>query len=136
MFGRDKVSYNPWHYLSALERKPGALRNGAPFLDWKLPEPLENMRQYLAARPGGDREFVGILGAITVHGLEPVSAACSVALAQNTASRDIVLSILSRTRDEPRPEDCPSPPGLPPLKTPPAADCKRYDSLLSGAAHA
>jgi len=30
-FGRDKTSYEPWHYLTVLMRKPGALRNGAPF---------------------------------------------------------------------------------------------------------
>ena len=28
-FGRDKVVYDPWRYLAVLERKPGALRNGA-----------------------------------------------------------------------------------------------------------
>jgi len=35
-----EVRYNPWHYISVLERKPGALRSGAPFKDWELPEPL------------------------------------------------------------------------------------------------
>ena len=29
-FGREKTRYDPWHYLPVLERKPGALRNGAP----------------------------------------------------------------------------------------------------------
>lgn len=32
-FGRYKTAYNPWHYVPALEHKPGALRNGAPFKD-------------------------------------------------------------------------------------------------------
>jgi hypothetical protein len=32
-FGRDQAIYDPWHYLPVLERKPGALRNGAPFKD-------------------------------------------------------------------------------------------------------
>jgi hypothetical protein len=27
-FGRGKTIFDPWHYLPALERKPGALRNG------------------------------------------------------------------------------------------------------------
>ena len=31
-FGRDILVCDPWHYLSLLERKPGALRNGVPFL--------------------------------------------------------------------------------------------------------
>jgi hypothetical protein len=32
-FRRDKIIYDPWHYLPVLVRKPGALRNGAPFKD-------------------------------------------------------------------------------------------------------
>jgi hypothetical protein len=35
-FGRDQLICDPWHYLPILERKPGALRNGVPFLDWDL----------------------------------------------------------------------------------------------------
>ena len=31
------------HYLSALEKKPGALRNGAPFVDWDLPLVLKKV---------------------------------------------------------------------------------------------
>ncbi len=29
-FEKKKKIYDPWHYIPALERKPGALRNGAP----------------------------------------------------------------------------------------------------------
>ena len=36
-FDRGKVIYDPWHYVPVLARKPGALRNGAPFKDWILP---------------------------------------------------------------------------------------------------
>ena len=36
-FGRDRMILDPWHYLPVLARKPGALRNGAPFQDWELP---------------------------------------------------------------------------------------------------
>ena len=36
--------YDPWHYLPVLARKPGALRNGAPFKDWALPPALEQVR--------------------------------------------------------------------------------------------
>ena len=32
-FGRGKTIYDPWHYVPVLARKPGALRNGAPFKD-------------------------------------------------------------------------------------------------------
>ena len=35
-FRRDQIVYDPWHYLPVLVKKPGALRNGAPFKDWAL----------------------------------------------------------------------------------------------------
>ncbi len=37
IFGRGQTAYDPWHYVPVLARKPGALRNGAPFKDWVLP---------------------------------------------------------------------------------------------------
>ena len=30
-YGRGETVYDPWHYVPVLARKPGALRNGAPF---------------------------------------------------------------------------------------------------------
>jgi transposase len=39
--GRGETIYDPWHYVPVLARKPGALRNGAPFKDWLLPSNLE-----------------------------------------------------------------------------------------------
>jgi hypothetical protein len=38
-----------------LARKPGALRNGAPFKDWVLPAALEHVRHKLAGTDDGDR---------------------------------------------------------------------------------
>jgi hypothetical protein len=35
---RDQTSYNWLHYVPLIERKPCALRNGAPFED--MPQPL------------------------------------------------------------------------------------------------
>jgi len=75
-FGRDKTVYDPWHYLPVLERKPGALRNGAPFQDWDLPAPIQTVWGELKQRPGGDREFVEVLCAIKTHGCEAVWKGC------------------------------------------------------------
>jgi len=50
-FGRGRTIYDPWHYVPILARKPGALRNGAPFKDWILPAALDRVRCRLA----GDR---------------------------------------------------------------------------------
>jgi hypothetical protein len=37
-FGRDHLAYDLWHYLGVLEKKPGALRDGAPFKDYSGPQ--------------------------------------------------------------------------------------------------
>lgn len=48
-FGRGQTVFDPWHYVPVLARKPGALRNGAPFKDWVLPASLEKVRRNLRA---------------------------------------------------------------------------------------
>lgn len=134
-FGRDKTVFDPWHYLPLLERKPGALRNGAPFRDWVLPEALLRARAALERFPDWDRQFVGILCAIPVYGLFAVAAACESALAMKTMSKDVVLSLLSQGQEE-EPEDPVSLPSQLHLKEDPVADCSRYDALLGEAKHA
>jgi|SRR6056297_409061 len=126
-FGRGKTVYDPWHYVPVLARKPGALRNGAPFKDWELPAPLERVRRKLKSVPDGDRQMVEILSAALSDGLPAVEAACSAALADGVHSADVILNILARRRE-------PAPPA--PIATSealrlvhePVADCARYDT--------
>lgn len=133
--GRDKVIYDPWHYLAVLEMKPGALRNGAPFKQWDLPESMVEVRKILEDRSGGDRQFVSILSVVGHYGLEPVATACAQVIVDKTVSSDVILSILSRTHDEPPPEPLPLSAQLPLLKLIPLVDCYRYDRLLKGGAY-
>lgn len=130
--GRDKVIYDPWHYLAVLEQKPGALRNGAPFKQWELPEPIQEVRTLLEARPDGDRQFVSVLSAVKRYGLDEVAAACGKAIEDRTISGDVILAMLSRQHDEPSPAATPPSPQLPLLTMMPLVDCYRYDRLLSG----
>jgi transposase len=127
-FGRDQTIYDPWHYVPVLARKPGALRNGAPFKDWALPPAIERVRRRLAAHTDGDRQMVGILTAVVNDGLEAVEAACAEALGGGPISRDVVLNILTRQRQPPAPLNIATPEGLR-LTHEPIADCARYDSL-------
>ena len=108
-FGRDQVIYNPWHYLPVLTRKPGALRNGAPFRDWELPPGLAQLRRRLAGRDDGGRQFVDVLAAVLEDGLEAVEAACVEAVAADLFSRDVVLNILARRRTPPPPASIATP---------------------------
>src|SRR5208337_1929769 len=63
-YGRGETVYDPWHYVAVLARKPGALRNGAPFKDWVLPAALDRIRRKLAGSNDGDRQMVKILAAV------------------------------------------------------------------------
>ena len=130
VFGRDQTVYDPWHYLQPLLRKPGALRNGAPFKDWKLPPGLAEARRRIAGTNEGDSQFVGILAAVARDGLPAVERACLEARACGHCSRDVVLNILSRQREGPLPGPVDVPTSLV-LAIEPFADCGRYDSLLN-----
>src|SRR3984957_2075367 len=95
-FGRGETIYDPWHYVPVLARKPGALRNGAPFRDWLLPARLERVRRKLAGVDDGNRQMVDILTAVITDGLPAVEAACAEAITQGVHSADVVLNILAR----------------------------------------
>jgi hypothetical protein len=61
-FRRNQTIYDPWHYVPVLARKPGALRNGAPFKDWVLPASLEHVRRRLKGSDDGDRQILSAIG--------------------------------------------------------------------------
>ncbi len=127
-FGRGETVYDPWHYVPVLARKPGALRNGAPFKDWVLPAAMERVRRKLAGADDGNRQMVEILAAVLTDGLAAVEAACAEALAHGVHSADVVLNILARQRDPTPPATILTPAALT-LRHAPIADCARYDNL-------
>jgi hypothetical protein len=127
-FGRGETIYDPWHYVPVLARKPGALRNGAPFKDWLLPTSLERIRRQLRGSDDGDRQMVAILSAVLTDGLAAVEEACAEALAQGVHSSDVILNILARSRDPGPPATIMTPEALR-LQHAPIADCNRYDRL-------
>jgi transposase len=127
-FGRGGTIYDPWHYVPVLARKPGALRNGAPFKDWPLPVGLERVRRRLKGSDDGDRQMVKVLSAVLTDGLVAVEAACAEALAGGVHSADVILNILARRRD-PGPSATILTPEALRLRHAPIADCARYDRL-------
>jgi len=127
-FGRSETVYDPWHYVPVLARKPGALRNGAPFKDWVLPASLERVRRKLEAAEDGDRQMVMILTTVLSDGLPAVEAACAEALGDGVHSADVILNILARRREPEKPATIATPEALR-LRHEPAADCARYDTL-------
>jgi hypothetical protein len=128
-FGRDQTIFDPWHYVPVLARKPGALRNGAPFKDWVLPAGIEKIRRRLAALDDGNRQMVSILTAVLHDGLPAVEAACAEALREGVCSADVILNILARQREPTAPVTIMTTPQALRLRNEPVADCTRYDSL-------
>jgi transposase len=131
IFNRDKGTpgqtiYDWRHYLTVAQRKPGALRNGAPFLE--LPDSFRQLRARLIKRPGGDREIVDILALVLLHDEQQVERAVAKALESGEPSKQHVLNCLSRLAEPSRPAPLKPPPALK-LVTEPEANTARYDQL-------
>lgn len=124
--GSGKTIYDWRHYLSVVQRKPGALRNGAPFRE--LPDSFRRLQSQLIKRPGGDREMVDILALVLLHDEALVEQAVAAALEVEQPSKQHVLNCLSRLSEGPRPRPATAPSALK-LVTEPVADTGRYDRL-------
>jgi transposase len=126
-----RTQYDWQHYVPLLQRKPGALRNGAPFAD--LPEPLQRLRRALLREPGGDRVMAQVLAIVPGAGLDAVLVAVELALdsapPSGRVSVEHVQNVLARLNAGPRPANV-----LTTLaaSTPPLADTARYDTLRAG----
>ena len=129
-FGHGQTVYDPWHYVPVLARKPGALRNGAPFKGWVLPGALGRVQHKLRSVADGDRQMVAILNAVPLDGLAAVEAACGEALAAGLCSSDVVLNLLSR-QQPPAPALTILTPDALRIRHAPVADCARYDTARS-----
>ena len=92
-----RTVYDWRHYLAVIQRKPGALRNGAPFVD--LPEAFKLLQSHLLKRPGGDREMVEILALVLQHDEQAVLCAVEMALTAGVATKTHVLNLLHRLID-------------------------------------
>ena len=133
-FQRDQMIFNPWHYLPVLQKKPGALRNGAPFKDWDLPRSIHRTWQRLKHYPGWDRQLVDILACVPGYGLDAVADACNEALGNGSVSRDVIINLLARQHEDASPEIVTIPAHLE-LSEPPVADCARYDRFRKEVVH-
>ena len=130
-FGRDQLICDHWHYLPVLEKKPGSLRNGAPFVEWNLPVAIQLVRDRVLKQPKGDRAFVELLLAAREVGLEALQVACELTLDGGVITAAVVMNELRRLTAPPRPNAISLPDQLR-LQVEPVADCSRYDRLRGG----
>lgn len=126
-----RTIYDWRHYLAVIQRKPGALRNGAPFM--QMPDAFQQLQSQLLRRPGGDREMAEILALVLQHDEQAVLCAVKLALEAGVATKTHVLNILHRLIDGKAP---PAPPIDAPqalrLSQEPLANVGRYDALRDG----
>jgi transposase len=125
---RGHICYDWQHYIALVQRKPGALRNGAPFAD--MPEPLQRLRQGLMRHDGGDKIMAQVLNCVLSHGLEAVLVAVELVIETGVLSTEHVLNVLARLNAPPMPETVESSLAL---QEAPVANTQRYDSLRGDA---
>lgn len=132
---RGHICYDWQHYIALIQRKPGALRNGAPFAD--MPLPLQRLRQGLMRHDGGDKTMAQVLNCVSSHGLEAVLVAVELVIETGALSTEHVLNVLARLNATAPPPNVQS---TLELKEAPTANTGRYDSLrgdaLEGVSHA
>ena len=128
MTGSGQTNYDWQHYIDLVQRKPGALRNGAPFLD--MPDSLLRLRQSLLRHTGGDRVMADVLAMVPQAGLEAVLVAVSLLLEgaapSGSVSAEHVRNVLARLTTPATPEQAETALQLTHV---PRADTARYDRL-------
>jgi transposase len=123
-----RTVYDWRHYLAVIQRKPGALRNGAPFTE--MPDAFRRLQNHLLKRPGGDREMAEILALVLQHDEQAVLCAVELALEAGVPTKTHTLNILHRLTDGKAPPASPidAPQALR-LTREPVANVERYDGL-------
>jgi transposase len=126
-----RTVYDWRHYLAVIQRKPGALRNGAPFAE--MPVAFRQLQSQILRRPGGDREMAEILALVLQHDEQVVLCAVELALEAGVATKTHVLNVLHRLIDGKAPPASPidAPQALR-LAQEPLANVGRYDALRDG----
>ena len=129
-----QTRYDWQHYVPLVQRKPGALRNGAPFVD--LPTPLQQLRRGLLREAGGDRIMAQVLALVPQAGLDAVLVAVELALESGPPGRvsvEHVINVLARLNAPPTPDTVAT--ALQAVIAP-IADPARYDRLRAEVDHA
>jgi hypothetical protein len=132
-FEKSRYITEPLHYLPLLSRKPGALRNGRPFLNWELPPSVRQVWESLRRYPDWDRQMSVLLSVIPTYGVEALSVACALALEENAVSQSTIMNYLTRLTEEPKAINVTVTEKLR-LSEEPRSDCGVYDRLLRGRA--
>jgi transposase len=100
---RERVFFEPIHYLALLERKPGGFDYARPLENWQLPECYALLRRRLeAADPQhGTRSFIRVLRLLEKFTLDQLTEAIEYALDIDVIDVESIRTILEHRADEP-----------------------------------
>jgi hypothetical protein len=100
---RQKVTFDPIHYLALLERKPGALDVARPLENWHLPECFGVLRRRLEneLEGKGTREFIRVLRLLESTTVKELANAVEHALSIGAINHDAIRLILEHRREQP-----------------------------------
>jgi hypothetical protein len=121
---KHQVSFDWQHYIPLISRKPGALRNGAPFTE--MPTALLRLKQGLLRRNGGDKVMAQVLATVPVAGLDAVLVAVELVLESGVISIEHILNVVARLNDPPATASAET---ALQLGDAPQANTERYDRL-------
>jgi transposase len=130
---KEQFLYQPIHYLSLLERKPGGFDFAKPVEQWQLPKCFGVLRRRLEAadEKHGTRSYIGVLRLLERHSLPQLTDAIEYALDIGVIDPDSIRVILQHRSE--KPVELFSLDGRPQLKTfnVETTDVSAYAALLS-----
>ncbi len=104
LYGNNKWSLNPDHYLELIQQRPMAFNSARPIRQWKKswPKSLNLLLAKFCSRQGqteGIKDFISVLMLYREYKADEVEAAVELALENNISTSDGVRCILIYTLD-------------------------------------
>lgn len=134
-WGKEHTLFDPVHYLTLLERKPGALDYARPLENWDLPGCFTVLRRRQERELGklATRQYIKVLRLLEHASVGELADAIRYALSIGATGADAVELILRGQREKPTDLFCLD--GRPQLKAVsiPLPDLSAYRSLQVGA---
>jgi len=102
---KERITFDPRHYLALLERKPGAFDFAKPLENWGLPECFALLRRRLEASLGdlGTREYIKVLRLLEHASVGRLAGAVEAALGMGAEGSDAISCILHQRKERPAP---------------------------------
>ena len=100
---RERIFFEPIHYLALLERKPGGFDYARPLENWQLPECYALLRRRLEAadQRHGTRSFIRVLRLLEKCSLAQLTEAVEYGLDIDVIDADSIRTIVEHRADRP-----------------------------------